>query len=195
MARQAEIKRKTKETDIELKFNIDGNGKYEIDTGIPFLTHMLELFAQHGVFDLAIKASGDLNVDLHHTVEDIGIVLGQTFKKALGDKKAIKRYSSVSLPMDEALAEISLDISGRAYLNYKVDLPYESIGDFEIILVEEFLNAFVRESGLTLHIRQIKGSNTHHIIEAIFKGLAKALDEATQIDKRIADVPSTKGRI
>lgn len=195
MERTAKIQRKTTETEIEIELNIDGSGRYKVETGIPFFDHMLELFAKHGLFDLTVKASGDLKVDSHHTVEDVGIVLGQAFKQALGDKSGIKRYGSSLTPMDETLVEVALDLSGRAFLNYNVKLAYETIGNFETVLVTEFLSAFVREAGLNLHIISITGDNSHHIIEAVFKGLAKALDEATQIDNRIKGTQSTKGII
>jgi imidazoleglycerol-phosphate dehydratase len=195
LERTAKIQRKTTETEIEIELNIDGSGRYKVETGIPFFDHMLELFAKHGLFDLTVKASGDLKVDSHHTVEDVGIVLGQAFKQALGDKSGIKRYGSSLTPMDETLVEVALDLSGRAFLNYNVKLAYETIGNFETVLVTEFLSAFVREAGLNLHIISITGDNSHHIIEAVFKGLAKALDEATQIDNRIKGTQSTKGII
>ncbi|MEE3362225.1 MAG: imidazoleglycerol-phosphate dehydratase HisB [Anaerovoracaceae bacterium] len=192
--RKSEIKRKTAETEIELTLCLDGRGTYDIDTGVGFLDHMLELFARHGRFDLAVKCAGDTDVDFHHSVEDIGIVLGQAFKEALGDKKGIRRYGSMLLPMDEALVQVALDISGRACLNFSADIPTQKVGSFDTELVEEFMTAFSRELGLTLHIVQMAGVNSHHIIEAMFKGLARALAQAVSIDERFAgEIPSTKG--
>lgn len=192
--RKSEISRKTAETDIRLALDLDGTGTYDIDTGVGFLDHMLELFARHGRFDLTVRCTGDTNVDFHHSVEDIGIVLGDAFREALGDKKGIRRYGSMLLPMDEALVQIALDISGRACLSFKADIPTQKVGDFDTELVQEFMTAFSRELGLTLHIVQISGVNSHHIIEAMFKGLARALAEAVSIDERFAgEIPSTKG--
>ena len=192
--RKSEMKRKTNETDIDVSLCLDGVGKYDIDTGCGFFDHMMELFARHGRFDLAIKCDGDTKVDYHHSVEDIGITLGQVFKEALGDKKGICRYGEQLLPMDEALVLVSLDISGRSSVNLDIDIPTEKVGDFDTELTEEFMIAFSRELGLTLHIIQFAGVNSHHIIEAIFKGLARALAKAVSIDEKFADeVPSTKG--
>lgn len=206
--RSSEINRKTAETDISLKLNIDGSGKFDIDTGSGFFNHMLELFTRHGRFDMTVKCDGDSDVDYHHTVEDIGIVMGQAFKQALGDKKGIKRYGSMMLPMDEALILVALDISGRSYLVYDVELPAMKVfddsdetktmmaGAFDSELAEEFLVAFSRELGLTLHVKKLAGKNTHHIIEATFKGLARALAKACSIDEKFADeIPSTKGSL
>lgn len=187
--------RKTTETNIQLKLNIDGQGKVNISTGIGFFDHMLTLFAVHGMFDLSLKCEGDLYVDGHHTVEDIGILLGSVFKKGLGDKKGIKRYASLYSPMDEALSLIALDISGRPHLSFDVQLFTPRVGEFETQLVREFFNAFVNNSGITLHIKEISGENDHHIIEGIFKGFGRALDQATSIDPRIEGVLSTKGVI
>jgi len=194
--RKAEIERKTKETDIKVEFHIDGKGDGRIDTGIPFLDHMLDLFARHGLFDLSIEARGDLEVDYHHTVEDIGIVLGQAITKAAGDKKGIRRYGNAVIPMDETLAEVSLDLSGRPYLVYNVALPRRGkIREFDADLIEDFFQALVNHSGITLHIDLRYGRNIHHIFEAIFKAFARALDTATSIDSRVSGVPSTKGRL
>lgn len=195
MGRTAKITRNTSETKIEIELNIDGSGVYDIETGIPFFNHMLELFTKHGLFDITVKAAGDIEVDAHHTVEDVGISLGQAFKDALGDKSGIKRYGWCLMPMDEALVSVALDLSGRAYLNYNVELTYEVIGNFETELVSEFLAAFSREIGMNAHIILETGTNSHHIIEAVFKGLAKALDQSTTIDERITGVPSTKGSL
>lgn len=192
--RTAKEERVTKETQIGLTLNLDGTGLAEIATGCGFLDHMLTLFAAHGLFDLALSCSGDTEVDYHHTTEDIGITLGKAFLDALGDKKGIRRYGSFLLPMDEALVAVSLDLSGRALLCCDLSVPAQKVGDFDTELCEEFLQAFSRTAGVTLHVRQLAGKNAHHIIEAVFKGLARALREAVQIDERARDVvPSTKG--
>lgn len=192
--RTAEIERITNETDIRLKLSVDGNSTYSVDTGCGFLNHMLELFARHGGFDLELACRGDVEVDDHHTVEDVGIALGQAFAKALGDKRGITRYGSMLLPMDEALVLCALDISGRSYLSYQVSLPTEKIGTFDTQLVEEFFAAFSRSLALTLHLNQMAGTNSHHIAEACFKGVGRALAQACAIDeKRKFDIPSTKG--
>lgn len=192
--RQAEIVRKTAETDIAVKINLDGEGTSEIATGIGFFDHMLILFSKHGFFDTVIKCNGDLTVDGHHTVEDIGIVLGQAFAKALGDKAGIKRYGMSFVPMDETLALVSLDISGRAYLVYDVkEQLTPMIGDYDSELTEEFLRAFATQAGITLHVKLMHGKNSHHIVEAIFKALGRALGEAISKDARIQGVMSTKG--
>ncbi len=194
--RKATIKRKTTETDIKVEFHIDGEGKSKISTHIPFLDHMLTLFARHGLFDLYIEATGDLEIDYHHTVEDIGIVLGQAITQAAGEKKGIKRYGSALIPMDETLASVSLDISGRPYLAYNVTLPRKGkIKEFDTDLIEDFFQALVTHSGITLHINLKYGRNIHHIFEAIFKAFARALDAATTIDSRVSGVPSTKGKL
>lgn len=196
MPRKAQIIRKTKETDITVSLNLDGQGAYDIKTSIPFLDHMLSLFAKHGLIDLKIRAKGDIEIDYHHTVEDIGICLGDALKKALGNKKGIKRYGNVTVPMDEAIASVTLDISERPYLVYKVIFPKKSkIKNFDADLVEDFLHAFVSRSGVTLHVAVPYGRNIHHIIEAIFKALGRALSEAVRIDPRIKGVMSTKGRL
>lgn len=191
--RKAEVKRKTTETDIYVELNIDGKGSYDIKTGIGFFDHMLSLFAKHGLFDLKVIAKGDLEVDTHHTVEDVGIVLGTAFLKASGDKKSIKRFGTFYVPMDEALVRVSLDISGRPYLYYDLPLKAERVGDFETETLEEFFRAFSYNFGITLHVELLHGVNTHHIIEASFKALGKALDEALKLDERIEGIPSTKG--
>ncbi|MDP2755133.1 MAG: imidazoleglycerol-phosphate dehydratase HisB [Nitrospirota bacterium] len=191
--RTAKVDRKTKETDIKVTLNLDGEGKYTIDTSIPFLDHMLSLMCRHGLFDMKIKAKGDIDVDYHHTVEDIGIVFGKTVKQALANMKGISRYGQASVPMDEAIASVSLDISGRPYLVYKVEFPKRSkIKNFDPDLIEDFLQAFVNNSGITLHVESPYGRNTHHIIEAIFKALGRALKHAVLIDPRVKGVPSTK---
>lgn len=193
--RKASIKRTTNETDIELDLNLDGNGKYEILTGIGFFDHMMELFTRHGLFDIKLKVKGDTYIDCHHSIEDTGIVLGMAFKEALGDMKGIKRYGSFYLPMDETLTLTALDISGRAYLHMD-PIPDKRVGDMESEMVKEFFWAFVRSAQITLHIKLIHGDNTHHIIESIFKGVARALDSATTIDERTkGEIPSTKGVI
>jgi imidazoleglycerol-phosphate dehydratase len=195
MSRSAEILRKTAETDIQLSLQLDGQGSSRIDTGIGFFDHMLVLFAKHGLFDLQVVCSGDLAVDGHHTVEDIGIALGQAFGKAFGDKAGIKRYGTAFVPMDEALAMVSLDISGRPYLVYDVQTPAAQIGEYDCELTEEFLRALAVHAGLTLHVKLLSGKNSHHIVEAIFKALGRALDEAIRKDERIVGVMSTKGML
>lgn len=195
MERISQVKRKTTETDVTLKINIDGSGKYSIKTPVPFLTHMLELFSKHGLFDLEIIASGDVEIDFHHTVEDIGICLGEAFNKALGKKEKIKRYGEAKVPMDEALAQITLDISGRPHLTCNIPQIEDKVGHFDTELVEEFFQAFVNNSGMTLHINLISGKNSHHIIEAVFKAFARALDAATLLDPRVSGIPSTKGAL
>ena len=194
--RTAKVERKTKETDIRLSINLDGEGKYIIDTSIPFIDHMLSLMSKHGLFDMKIKARGDIDVDYHHTVEDIGIVLGTAIKQALGNMKGISRYGQASVPMDEALAVVSLDLSGRPYLVYRVGFPKKSkIKNFDPDLIEDFLQAFAGNCSVTLHVESPYGRNTHHIIEAIFKALGRALKQAVSIDPRVKDVPSTKRRL
>ena len=189
-----QIIRKTAETDINLEITLDGSGKSTIDTGCGFLDHMLTLFARHGRFDLDVTCKGDTYVDYHHTAEDIGIVLGQAFACAIGDKKGITRYGSFILPMDEALIMSAVDISGRSYLGYSLEIPTEKVGDFDTELVEEFWLGFVRNAQVTLHIRQLAGTNSHHIIEGAFKSVARSLKAAVAIDPDFADeIPSTKG--
>lgn len=193
MARIASLSRNTKETKISLTLNLDGTGKSEIHTGIGFFDHMLDGFARHGLFDLELHVEGDLEVDTHHTIEDTGIVLGNAIKEAVGDKKGIVRYGSKILPMDEALVLCALDLCGRPYLVYELDLERERVGDLETEMIREFFYAVSYGAGMNLHLRQFSGMNTHHIIEASFKAFAKALDEATRYDSRIVDVLSTKG--
>jgi imidazoleglycerol-phosphate dehydratase len=193
MPRRANIERVTNETRIRLELNVDGAGKAKICTSVPFLDHMLNLFARHGFFDLEVEASGDIDIDFHHTVEDIGIVLGEAFKQALGDKKGIRRYGQATVPMDETLASVAIDISGRPYLVYHVTLPKVKIGEFDVELAREFFQAFVNHCGLNLHINVMYGENVHHIIEACFKAVARAMDVATQLDPRVEGVMSTKG--
>lgn len=195
MSRTASIERVTGETAIKVALTLDGSGQIAVATGIGFFDHMLILFGKHGLFDLTVTANGDLQVDGHHTVEDTGIVLGQALAKALGDKTGIKRYGTAFVPMDEALAMVSLDISGRPYLVFDAVLPGERVGQFDSELTEEFLRALSLHAGLTLHVRLLSGKNTHHMIEAIFKALGRALDEATRQDDRIQGVMSTKGMI
>lgn len=192
--RTSEIKRKTAETDIYMKLLLDGKGESKIDTGCGFLDHMLTLFAKHAHFDLEISCKGDTQVDYHHTVEDVGICLGKALFSALGDKRGIKRYGDTALPMDEALILSAVDISGRDYLGYALQIPSYRIGDFDTELCEEFWLAFVREAKLTLHIRKLAGTNSHHIMEGAFKSVARSLSEAVSLDARFADeIPSTKG--
>ncbi len=193
--RKAIIKRKTKETKIELKLNLDGQGRNKIKSGIPFFDHMLTLFSQHSLIDLEIVAKGDLKVDYHHTIEDIGLCLGEGLKKALGTKRGINRYGSKILPMDESLISISLDISNRPLLVFNVPLKKKQTKGFDIDLIEEFLQALVSRAGITLHVNLVYGRNSHHIIESIFKTLAKALAEAISLNKRVKGVPSTKGKL
>ncbi len=192
--RSAKIIRRTAETDISLELCLDGCGTSDIDTGSAFLNHMLCLFARHGRFDLTVKCNGDTDVDYHHTTEDIGICLGQAFRDALGDKAGIVRYADNLLPMDEALVQTALDFSGRSFLSCKLDIKAPKVGDFDTELVVEFWQAFVNNAGCTLHIRQLDGNNTHHIIEAVYKSCARSLRTAVSVDPRFAsEIPSTKG--
>lgn len=192
--RNAEIVRKTAETDIRLSLNLDGCGKSEINSGCGFLDHMLTLFSKHSGYDLALTCQGDVQVDYHHTAEDVGIALGQAFLQAVGDKKGIVRYGDTVLPMDETLIATAVDISGRDYLSCALDIQAEKVGDFDTELCEEFFAAFVREARITLHIRQLAGKNAHHIIEGTFKSVARTLGKATAIDPdRANEIPSTKG--
>jgi imidazoleglycerol-phosphate dehydratase len=195
MARTAAIERVTKETRIKLSINLDGAGGGKVCTSVPFLDHMLDLFARHGLFDLEVEASGDIDIDFHHTVEDIGIVLGQAIKEALGDKKGIRRYGQATVPMDETLASVATDLSGRPYLVYNVRLPKVKIGEFDVELAREFFQALTNNVGANLHINVMYGENVHHILEACFKATARALDMATQVDPRIEGVLSTKGKL
>jgi imidazoleglycerol-phosphate dehydratase len=194
MARRAQVERKTKETAISLSIDLDGTGSVEISTGIPFFDHMLSLMAMHGLFDLALRAKGDLEVDFHHTVEDVGIALGTGIKQALGDGTGIRRFGEALVPMDEALGRVVLDISGRPYLGYRVKARGR-IKDFSAELVESFFKAVADHAGVTLHIDLLYGKNLHHIVEAIFKGFGRALDAATRLDERRSGVPSTKGKL
>lgn len=194
--RTAKITRKTAETDITLTLNLDGTGKADIDTGVGFMEHMLTLLAAHGRFDLTLSCKGDTRVDDHHSTEDMGIALGMAFAKALGEKKGVARYGSMLLPMDEALVQVALDFSGRTYLAYGLELPTEKVGAFDTELVEEFFLGFCRAAGLTLHVRQLAGTNSHHIIEAAFKGVGHALRAAVAVDPALkGQIPSTKGTL
>jgi imidazoleglycerol-phosphate dehydratase len=195
MARMAAIERVTKETRIKMHINLDGTGAGKICTSVPFLDHMLDLFARHGLFDLEVEAAGDIDIDFHHTVEDIGIVLGQAIKTALGDKAGIRRYGQAAVPMDETLASVATDLSGRPFLVYNVRLPKVKIGEFDVELAREFFQALVNNLGANLHINVMYGDNVHHILEACFKATARALDMATQLDPRIEGVMSTKGKL
>jgi imidazoleglycerol-phosphate dehydratase len=195
MSRKASIERVTKETQIRLSLNLDGKGKAKICTSVPFLDHMLDLFTRHGLFDMEVEAKGDIDIDFHHTVEDIGIVLGQAFKEALGEKKGIRRYGQASVPMDETLATVAIDLSGRPFMVYNVRIPKVKIGEFDVELVREFFQAFVNNCGANLHINVMYGENVHHILEACFKAAARALDQATLMDPRIEGVLSTKGKL
>jgi len=192
--RNAEINRETAETKISLWLELDGQGRSEVNTGVGFLDHMLQLLAKHAGFDLSVSCVGDTYVDDHHSVEDIGICLGRAFSEAIGDKRGIKRYADTVIPMDEALIMTAVDISGRDYLAYGLEIPTEKVGSFDTELVEEFLAGFVRNAGITLHVQQIAGSNSHHIIEGAFKSLARTLRTAVSIDERFSsEIPSTKG--
>ena len=195
MNRVGTYSRKTNETQIDITFNIDGKGKANIDTGISFFDHMLNNFARHGLFDLDVKVKGDLFVDCHHTIEDTGIALGIAIKQALGDKKSIKRYGSVILPMDESLVLCSLDLSGRPYLNFDAEFTVDKVGEFDTEMVKEFFHAIAYAVGMNLHIKMLESGNNHHMIEGIFKAFSKSLDNATMIDERIEDVLSTKGSL
>ena len=192
--RQASVERKTKETSIRVSVNLDGTGAYRVSTGIGFLDHMLEQLSRHSLIDIEIEATGDLHIDAHHSAEDTGIVLGQAVHKALGDRRGIRRFASVTSPMDETLTRIALDASDRPYLIWKVAMPTQRLGEFDTQLVKEWFQAFAQNAGLTLHVENLYGENSHHIVESCFKGLARALREALEIDPRRADtVPSTKG--
>lgn len=195
MARTVTINRTTKETNISLTLNMDGRGEHQIESGVPFLDHMLTQIARHGFFDLTIRAGGDLEIDAHHTVEDLGICLGEAFRKALGDKVGVRRYGRGTMPMHEALAAVILDFSGRPFLVYNVPLPKAQVGNFEVELVEEFFTAFCNHSGANVHVNLAYGDNLHHIIEAVFKAFARALDEATGFDPRVEGVLSSKGTL
>lgn len=192
-ARAAGIERKTNETNIKLSLNVDGTGVSEITSDVPFMNHMLDLFTKHGQFDLRVDAEGDIDIDDHHTTEDIGICLGRALHEALGDKRGIKRYASVFVPMDEALAQVVIDISNRPHFEFRAEFPSAQVGSFTTELVHEFLHKFALEARITLHVIVHYGRNTHHMVEAVFKALGRALDEATSIDPRVKGVPSTKG--
>ena len=193
--RTAAIERKTRETEVRLDFVIDGSGEYQVETGVPFFDHMLESFAKHGLFDLRLSAKGDLAVDLHHTIEDVGIVLGQAIRKALGDARGIRRYGSQILPMAESKAEVAVDVSNRAFLVYRVSLANDRVGSFDVSLVEDFLYALAQNAGLDLHVTLHYGQSPHHAVEAIFKGLARALRQALELDTRQTGLPTVKGTL
>ena len=193
--RSASVERKTKETEINVQLVIDGSGEYEISTGIAFFDHMLQSFTRHGVFDLRLAAKGDLEVDTHHTIEDVGIALGQAFREALGSAAGIRRYGSIVLPMAESKIEVALDISNRPYLVYRVDLANDRIGSFDASLTEDFLYAFSQNAGIDLHVELVYGKNPHHVVEAIFKGLARALRTAVEFDPRMKGLPTVKGAL
>ena len=193
--RAAAVERKTRETSVSIDLKLDGSGRGEARTGVPFLDHMLESFARHGFFDLTIKAAGDLHIDDHHTVEDVGIVLGRAFREALGDRSGIKRFGEASVPLDEAVCTAIVDISGRSYLGYNVQISQERVGNFQTELVHDFMKAMTDEVGMNLHLNLISGRNPHHIIEATFKALARAMDHATQPEPRLKGVLSTKGTL
>ena len=195
MDRCSQVKRVTKETDIEISLALDGTGVHEIDTRIPFLDHMLAQFARHGFFDVKIKVKGDVHIDDHHSVEDVGIALGQAFKEALGDKKGIRRFANASVPLNEALANCVVDISGRPFFVFNLDFPKSKIGKFDVELVAEFFQAFAANGGITLHLNSPYWTNLHHIVEALFKAFAKALDHACSLDPRSGEIPSTKGTL
>ena len=193
--RSAKVGRKTKETEISVSVGIDGKGTSKIDTGIPFFDHMLDSLTRHGFFDIAIRAKGDLEIDQHHTVEDVGLVLGEAFAEALGDKSGIRRFGEAGCPLDEALVRATVDVSGRPFLVYNVDVSQDRVGTFDTELVHDFLLAFSNQLGINLHVDMIRGRNAHHVIEASFKALARALDQATQVDPRVDGVLSTKGSL
>lgn len=194
-SRQATIERKTRETEVSVELVLDGSGEYEIGTGIPFFDHMLESFAKHGMFDLRVRAKGDLAVDLHHTIEDVGIVLGSAIRQALGNAAGIRRYGQALLPMAEAKLEVAVDVSNRPYLVYRVELANDRVGDFDVSLAEDFLYALSQNAGLDLHVELRYGKSPHHVVEAIFKGVARALRQALELDPRGGGVPSVKGAL
>ena len=193
--RRSVLERKTRETEIRLELDLDGRGVHDVSTGIAFFDHMLESFAKHGLFDLRVTAKGDLAVDLHHTVEDVGIALGQAFRAALGSAEGIRRYGSCTLPMAESKVEVSVDVSNRPYLVYRVDLANDRVGAFDVSLVEDFLHALSQNAGLDLHVDLRYGRSPHHVVEAIFKGLARALRDAVEVDPRVEGLPSVKGAL
>jgi imidazoleglycerol-phosphate dehydratase len=196
MSRTAEISRKTKETDIYVRLELDGAGGATIATGIGFFDHMLEALARHALFDLEVRAKGDLHVDQHHTVEDVGIVLGQALARALGDRRGIRRYGEATVPLDDALARVVVDVSGRPYVAFHADPPtWQKLGDYDVALTPEFFRALATHGGLTLHVDLLRGQNAHHAVEAVFKAAARALGDATRLDPRVQDVPSTKGSL
>ncbi|HTC24844.1 MAG TPA: imidazoleglycerol-phosphate dehydratase HisB [Gemmatimonadales bacterium] len=194
MARIGEVHRKTKETDLRVRVALDGRGEATVRTGIGFFDHMLEALARHALLDLTVEASGDLHVDGHHTVEDTGIALGQAIAKALGDRAGIRRYADALVPLDDALVRAVIDVSGRPYLAYQIDIPkWQMLGDFDVFLTPEFFRALIQNAGLTVHLDLVRGDNPHHIVEAAFKAFARVLDDATRLDPRVSGVPSTKG--
>ena len=195
MARTSHVKRSTSETQIEVSLNLDGSGDQDIKTPIPFLDHMLSQLAKHGYFDLKVKARGDTHIDFHHTVEDVGIAVGQAFKEALGEKKGIRRFAEANVPLNEALAQCVIDISGRAFFVFNIDFPKAKLGEFDVELVSEFFQAFSANSDITLHLNSPYWNNLHHITEALFKAFARSLDSACSIDSRTSDIPSTKGTL
>ena len=195
MGRTSQVKRSTKETEIEVSLDLDGQGESEVDTAIPFLDHMLSQLSRHGYFDLKLKAKGDIQIDYHHTVEDVGIVLGEAFAKALGDKIGIRRFADTQAPLNEALAQTVIDISGRGYFVFNTTLPKSKIGEFDVELVPEFFQAFAINAGITLHMNCPYWENLHHIVEALFKSFARALDTACSLDNRTDQIPSTKGKL
>ena len=195
MTRAATVERATSETDIRVVLDLDGSGATDVTTGVPFFDHMLDAFGRHGLFDLSVAATGDLDVDAHHTVEDVGICIGQALADALGDKRGITRFGSAVIPMDEALVLAAVDVSGRPHLAYDVSLPIEIIGTFDTTLAEEFLRALAVNAGITLHVRSLSGTNAHHIVEAAFKAVARAVASAVALDPRVTGVPSTKGAL
>lgn len=193
--RAAEVERKTRETQVKVALKVDGTGRGEIATGVPFLDHMLESFARHGFFDLKVEAQGDLHIDEHHTVEDVGIVLGRAFRQALGDRSGIRRFGEASVPLDEALCSAVVDISGRSYLSYEVPVAQERVGNFPTELVQDFMKAFSDEAGINLHLHLRSGRNPHHVIETVFKSFARAMDQASSLEPRVSGVLSTKGTL
>ncbi|MGH7699728.1 MAG: imidazoleglycerol-phosphate dehydratase HisB [Gemmatimonadales bacterium] len=196
MSRIGEVARKTNETDVRVRLVLDGSGRAQVGTGIGFFDHMLAALARHALFDLDVAASGDLHVDAHHTVEDTGIVLGQALARALGDRRGIRRYGEASVPLDDALARVVVDVSGRPYLAYHAEPPtWQKVGDFDVVLVPEFFRALATHGGLTLHMDLLRGQNAHHVVEAVFKAAARALGRAVALDPRVQDVPSTKGTL
>ena len=193
--RAAEVERKTRETQVKVALKVDGTGRGEIATGVPFLDHMLESFARHGFFDLKVEAQGDLHIDEHHTVEDVGIVLGRAFRQALGDRSGIRRFGEATVPLDEALCSAVVDISGRSYLSYEVPVAQERVGNFPTELVQDFMKAFSDEAGINLHLHLRSGRNPHHVIETVFKSFARAMDQASSLEPRVSGVLSTKGTL